>query len=123
MTTVSTHAARRAIREMWWAVVPTLWLAAVLVTATVCRPSPGSGLVAPVVVVVAVAVVVLVGRPVGAVLVLFHTGLFAMFTWGEVGGLVLLASTVVALRMLPLPIVPTNPTERTDQDDHQEAGV
>lgn len=110
MTTVWAHAARQAIREARWAVVPALWLATALVTAAACWPAPGTELVVPVVVVVASAVVMLIGRPVGAVLVLFHTELLAMVTWGEVGGLVLLASTLAALRVLLLPIVPTNPT-------------
>ncbi|WP_433235636.1 hypothetical protein ACQPYK_25690 [Streptosporangium sp. CA-135522] len=110
MTTVSARAARQAIREARWAVVPSLWLATVLVTAVVCRPAPGTELVVPVVVVVVSAVVMLIGRPVGAVLVLFHMGLLTLATWGEVAGLVLLASTLAALRLLPLPIVPTNPT-------------
>jgi hypothetical protein len=49
------------------------WLAVVL--ALLCRPTPGTEVLAPVVVVVAVAVVILVGHPVGGTLARQQPGL------------------------------------------------
>ncbi|MFI7705527.1 hypothetical protein [Nonomuraea sp. NPDC049480] len=85
------------------------WLAVVLATALRCQPTPGTGVLVPVVVVVAVAVVILVGRPVGGTLALFSTTLLAMTVWGEVGGAVLVVSTVAALVLLPVHAVLPGP--------------
>lgn len=94
--------------------VTAAWAVAVLVTAAMSRPAPGTELVVPVVVAVALAVVMLFGRVIGSALVVLHAGLLAMLTWGEVGGLVLLSSTFAALVLLPLPFIPTNPTHGED---------
>ncbi|MGN9844858.1 hypothetical protein ACTMTI_42695 [Nonomuraea sp. H19] len=78
------------------------WLAVVLATALLCRPTPGTEVLVPVVVAVVVAVVMLVGRPVSGTLALFNTTVLAMTVWGEVGGAVLVVSTIAALVLLPV---------------------
>jgi hypothetical protein len=78
------------------------WLTVVLATALLCRPTPGTEVLAPVVVAVTVAVVMLVGRPVGGALALFNMVVLAMTVWGEVGGAVLIVSTFAALVLLPV---------------------
>ncbi|MFF0771015.1 hypothetical protein ACFYUK_19170 [Nonomuraea wenchangensis] len=84
------------------AVVTLAWLAVVLATARLCRPWPGTEVLVPAVVAVAIPIVVLIGRPVGGVLVLFGTAVLAMTMWGAVGGGVLVVATVVAVVVLPI---------------------
>ncbi|MDP9843215.1 hypothetical protein [Streptosporangium lutulentum] len=107
-------AAERFSGALRVAAVTAAWATVAGVTAAVCHPASGTELVVPVVVAVSSAVVMLVGRLVGTALVVLHVGLLAMFTWGEVGGLVLLSSTLAALAMLPLPIVSTGSTSGED---------
>ncbi|MEV0151477.1 MULTISPECIES: hypothetical protein [unclassified Nonomuraea] len=100
------HALRVTAVTLWW-------LAAMLATALLCRPTPGTEVLVPVVVAVAVAVVMLVGRPVGGSLLLFNVAIFAMAVWGEVGGAVLVVSTIAALASLPVPALQPAPGDLT----------
>ncbi|MEQ4723735.1 hypothetical protein [Nonomuraea sp. B19D2] len=88
------------------------WLAAVLATALLCQPTHGTKVLAPVVVAVTVAVVILFGRPVSGALALYSAMVFAMTVWGEVGGAVLVASTITALVLFPLHAVQPGPGGR-----------
>ncbi|MFG1709272.1 hypothetical protein ACFLIM_39380 [Nonomuraea sp. M3C6] len=85
------------------------WLAVVLATALLCRPTPGTEVLVPVVVAVAVAVVILFGRPVGGSLALFSAAVLAVAVWGEVGGVALVVSTIAALVLLPVHAVQPGP--------------
>ncbi|GGO63285.1 hypothetical protein [Nonomuraea cavernae] len=85
------------------------WLAVVLATGLLCRPTPGTEVLVPMVVAVVVAVVMLVGRPVGGALLLFNTAVLAMTVWGQVGGAVLVVSTLAALVLLPVHAVQPGP--------------
>ncbi|MEV0617529.1 hypothetical protein AB0I81_29705 [Nonomuraea sp. NPDC050404] len=109
MSVVPAPSAGRIDSVLRVAAVALAWLAVVLATAIVCRPLPGTELSAPAVVAVAALVVVAVGRPVGGTLALFNMTLLATTVWGEVGGAVLVVSTVVAVTLLPVHAVRPGP--------------
>lgn len=102
MSVISTRPTEKLDRALRVAVVALSWLAVVLATSLLCRPWPGSEVMVPVVVAVAVAVVTLIGRPLSGALLLYCVTVLAMTLWGEVGGLLLVVSTVAALQLLPV---------------------